>query len=189
MEGSDTLKRRNKWVIAGIAAVAVVIIIAGLALWNYHEQPQFCALCHEMEPYLESWNGSDFLAYEHAEEGVTCLDCHEPTLRQQVHEIVVHMQGDFKVPLKERKFPMDFCFDCHLPHEHTSYEQVIERTEDYTVDDEKVNPHDPHAGLEGMKRYECRRCHKVHKESPGINYCYGCHHLRDLVNCSECHGQ
>ena len=40
---------------------AVVIIVAGVALWNYHEQPQFCATCHIMQPYLESWQLTSFL--------------------------------------------------------------------------------------------------------------------------------
>ena len=67
--------------IAGIAAV--VIVIAGVALWNYHEQPQFCAICHIMQPYLESWESPPLLAQAHAEENITCLECHEPTIQQQ----------------------------------------------------------------------------------------------------------
>jgi formate-dependent nitrite reductase cytochrome c552 subunit len=194
------LKRRNIWVIVGVAAV-VVIIIAGVALWNYHEQPQFCATCHIMQPYLESWESSPFLAYAHAEEEVTCLECHEPTIEQQVHELIVTVKGDYDNPLQEREFPKEECFECH---EHESYEQLIELTKDYAVDGEQINPHvytvdsealapdayivdseapDPHDSEQG----ECYQCHKVHRESPGIDYCYECHHDAIFLKCSECH--
>ncbi|MDY7080379.1 MAG: ammonia-forming cytochrome c nitrite reductase subunit c552 [Chloroflexota bacterium] len=177
--------------ILGIAAV--VIVIAGVGFWEYHKQPQFCGTCHEMEPYVESLNQPASSAGKHAAEGMVCLDCHEPTIEQQVHELVVHVQGDFRVPLKQRKFENEFCFDCHLPNEHTSYEQVIERTQDYIIDGENVNPHDPHADVEGaeQERRECYVCHEIHGEGespePDITYCYGCHHSRTFVSCNECH--
>ena len=28
--------------------------VGAVGSWQYHEQPQFCATCHIMEPYLES---------------------------------------------------------------------------------------------------------------------------------------
>ena len=326
------MKRRNIGVIVGVAAV--IIVIAGVALWKYHEQPQFCAICHIMQPYLESWESPPLLAYAHAEDNVTCLECHEPTIQQQVDEGIKFVKNDYENPLKEREFDQEwclrchehgsyeeliqrteelelnphddshygemecrichkvhrasedycaqchgpvatgtgwitatqvlewwdpdmdcaychvmasyteslqdatllayahaqeglicldchelavleqvhevanagttelkqrefsneFCFDCHVPNEHTSYEEIIERTEDYTVDDEKVNPHaitvdpanpnDPHDSGEG--EIECFNCHKMHKESPGINYCYGCHHA-GVLSCGGCH--
>jgi cytochrome c nitrite reductase small subunit len=325
---SDTLKRRNIRVIVGLAAV--VVIVAGVAGWNYHEQPQFCATCHVMQPYLESWNGTGLLAYAHAEEGVTCLECHEPTIQQQVDELVTFVTNDYEIPLEEREFDQEwclrchehgsyeevaqrteelewnphdshygemecsichkvhrasedycaqchdpvatgtgwitatqpitqvlewwepdmdcvtchvmasyteslqdanlsaythaqeglacldcheqavleqvhaeaqpgtprlkvlrfsseFCFDCHVPNEHTSYEEVVERTKDYTVDGEEINPHDPHVGVEETGQYECYLCHRMHKESPLINGCYGCHHEETFENCSGCH--
>jgi hypothetical protein len=92
------------------------------------------------------------------------------------------VQGDFEVPLEERQF----CFDCHLPNEHTSYAEVIERTKEYTVDDEKINPHDPHAGLE-EPQLESRYCHQTHEESPLINGCHTCHMSGTFQSCSMCH--
>lgn len=83
--------------IVGIAAV--VIVIAGVALWNYHEQPQFCATCHIMQPYLESWESPSLLAHAHAEENITCLERHEPTIQQQVQEVGEFATKDYKAPL------------------------------------------------------------------------------------------
>ena len=330
------MSRKRRLAIAILSAIILLGVVGGVGFWKYHEQPQFCGICHIMDPYLESWQGSDLLAYAHAQEAVTCLNCHEPTLQQQMQELEVYVRGEFTVPLKERKFPVEFCFDCHLPHEHTSYEEiiqrtaglelnphdshiseinemdcsichkmhkpsedycaqchgpvatgpgwttpvspttevlvwepdmdctachvmvpyleslqdanllayahaqeglvcldchelavleqvheeavpgtpikarkfemdfcfdchlpnehtsyaeVIERTKEYTVDDQKINPHNPHAGVEGMEQLECSSCHKMHKESPLINYCYACHHAGTFANCSECHGE
>lgn len=167
-----------------VGAVVGVTIIAGVALWNYHEQPQFCATCHVMQPYLESWESSSFLVRAHAEEEIACLDCHVPTIQQQVDELIKNVKKDYENPLKVRKFPKEWCFQCH---EHGSYEELVQFTKDYIVDGEKVNPHDTHLGQE-----ECYRCHRMHKQSLGINYCYSCHHERTLANdCLNlgCHGQ
>ena len=158
MERSDTLKRRNFWVIVGIAVV--VIIIAGVALWNYHKQPQFCATCHIMQPYLESWESPPYLAHAHAEENIACLDCHEPTIGQQVQEGIKFVTGDYEIPLEERRFDKEWCLRCH---EHGSYEELIQRTEEL-----ERNPHDSHYG-----EMECRICHKMHRAS--VDYCAQCH--------------
>ena len=144
-----------------------------------------CAYCHVMASYTESLQDTTLLAYAHAQEELVCLDCHEQAVLEQVHE-----EAKTGAPrLKERRFSDESCFDCHVPNEHTSYEEVIERIKDYTVGDEKINPHDPHAGVEGsdQEQIECYYCHKMHKESPGINGCYGCHHSGTFENCSVCH--
>ena len=182
------MKRRKFLVIGGIAAV--VFLGAGTAGWSYHEQPNFCATCHIMEPYLESWNRSELLVHDHAMEGVDCLDCHEPTIQQQVDELVTFVSNDYEVPLAERQFGQDWCLRCH---EHGSVEQIIERTQDYEVNGEAVNPHDPHAAVEDMEiepePLECSDCHKMHRESPGLKSCYTCHHMGTFQGCVSmgCH--
>jgi cytochrome c nitrite reductase small subunit len=325
------MSRKRTVVIAVLLGVVAIGGVGAVGFWQYHEQPQFCATCHIMDPYLESWQSSEYGAAGHAEQGVACLDCHEPTFQQQMDELVMYVQGDFTVPLEEREYADDFCFDCHEanehtgyeevtqrtagleinPHdshlgemecatchkmhkpsedycaqchepvatgggwttevtttaevdlwapdmdcavchsmdpyseslqdsnllayahaeeglacldchdveevelvheeavpgarisgkkvemeacfechvanEHTSYEQVIGRTQDYTVDDEKINPHDPHAGLEKQDQFQCSLCHRMHEESLLINGCYGCHHEGTFESCSECH--
>ena len=109
-----------------------------------------CTACHVMDPYFESLQDSNLLAYAHAQEGLACLDCHELEAVEQVHEEAVAGTS-----IKERKVEMDSCFECHVANEHTSYAQVIERTKDYIIDDEKINPHDPHVGLEEDGQYQC----------------------------------
>ena len=159
--------------------------ITATQVLEWWEPGMDCAVCHVMESYTESLEDANLSAYTHAQEGLVCLDCHELAVLEQVHEVA--KAGVTR--LKRRRLPMESCFDCHVPNEHTSYEEVMERTKDYTVDGEKINPHDPHAGVEGseLEQLECYGCHKMHRESPGINYCYSCHHERTFENCSVCH--
>jgi cytochrome c nitrite reductase small subunit len=159
--------------------------ITATQVLEWWEPDMDCAYCHVMASYTDSLQDATLLAYTHAQEGLVCLDCHEQAVLEQVHE-----EAKSGAPrLKGRRFSKEFCFDCHVPNEHTSYEEVIERTKDYSIDDEKINPHDPHAGVEGseQEQFECYGCHKMHKESPGINYCYGCHMSGTFESCSVCH--
>jgi len=146
-----------------------------------------CSSCHVMDRYLDSLQDTNLLAYAHAEEALECLDCHEVEAAKQVHEEAV--AGE---PITERTVEMQFCFDCHIDNEHTSYEQLIERTRDYVVDEQNINPHDPHAGVEGTsEQYECSQCHQMHEKSPLINGCYSCHHSGTFESCSSsgCHAE
>jgi len=181
------LKGRKVWMVV-VASVVLIGIVAG-GFW-YHEQPQFCAVCHVMEPYLDSWEDSNpepLLANRHAQEDVACLDCHEATVSDQIHELVVFVKQDYRTPLMKRNYPQSTCFECHLENEHTSYKEIASRTQDYRVDGDSINPHDTHLGEE-----ECYRCHRMHSTSYEIEYCYmSCHHEETLASdCtnSGCHG-
>ncbi|HEM62267.1 MAG TPA: cytochrome c3 [Chloroflexi bacterium] len=159
------MSKRRIVIIGVLLGVVVIGGVGAIAFWEYHERPEFCATCHIMEPYLESWVSSDYGAYEHALESVTCLECHVPTVEQQVHELVVYMQGDYEIPLRELKYAKEDCYQCH---EHGTYEQIAEMTADL---EETVgaNPHaSPHYG-----DLDCRLCHKMHKDSE--DYCAQCH--------------
>ncbi len=158
------MSKKRMIVIAVLLGVVALGGVGAVGFWQYHEQPQFCATCHIMEPYLESWQASEYGAAAHAAQGVTCLDCHEPTTQQQVDELVAYVQGDFTVPLEERQFSDDFCFDCHLPNEHTSYDEVIQLTAGM-----ELNPHDSHL----VGEMDCETCHKMHGLSE--DYCAECH--------------
>lgn len=154
------MKKQKVWMIAGVAIV--VIGAAGMGLWNYHEKPQFCAACHVMDPYLASWEESSLEAHVHAQEDVACLDCHEPTIKQQVTELISFVTHDYETPLTELKVPQEECLACH---EHGNYAELAEATAD-----RERNPHESHWG-----EMECRLCHKMHK--PSELYCTQCHEV------------
>jgi cytochrome c nitrite reductase small subunit len=189
------MKKRYVWLAVGLMALAT-IVGGGVALWNYHEQPQFCAAaCHVMQPYLDSWQSSTPLAHAHAQADVTCLQCHEPNIQQQVTEVVHYVTGNYRTPLKERQFSDDFCLRCH-----GTREQLVEATQDYVAaDGTSVNPHartvdwsnpeSPHES--GTGTVECYRCHKMHQDVAPLEYCYGCHHERTFEKCSDsgCHDE
>jgi len=164
--------------------VACEVCHVEMAAWSPDTD---CALCH-MVPNVESLEDTSLLAYAHVEEGLVCLDCHNDLeALEQVHQYAV--PGG---PVSALRVETDFCLDCHVANEHTSYEQVIELTADYMIDDQNINPHDPHESLESAEYdlgpYECSSCHKMHGGSLLINNCYGCHHEGTFESCSKCHG-
>ncbi|MDH4207754.1 MAG: cytochrome c3 family protein [Anaerolineae bacterium] len=156
----------KKWIILIAVLLAAVVVggVGAVAFWEYHEQPQFCGTCHIMDPYVESWQSSALGANAHAEYDITCLDCHVPTLEQQISELAMYVTGDYQTPLNELKYPKESCYECH---EHGTYEQIVEMTAEL---EETVgaNPHASHYG-----ELECRLCHKMHKQSE--DYCAQCH--------------
>jgi len=166
-------------VATGTGWTVPVSLTAEIDVWS---PDMDCATCHVMVPYLESLEDTNLLAYAHVQQGLDCLDCHELEVVEQVHEEAVP-----GTRIKGRSVEMEFCFDCHIPNEHTSYEEIISRTQDYIIENEEINPHEPHVGLEETGQYECFYCHQMHKESPLINGCYVCHHQRSFESCSTCH--
>lgn len=170
------MKKHNIWFLA-IIIVIVLFAGTGWVTWEWHETPHFCGhSCHVMDSYYESYTDTEggMLASKHAEAGVTCLDCHEPDIEEQLHELQVFITGDYIYPLKTRKFENDFCFDCHLSeNNHADYDEVKETTLDWEEEYNR-NPHDsPH-----WHNLECYMCHKSHQDS--VIYCSECHLMPDL---------
>ena len=159
--------RRRKWpVVAGVVAVVVVLAGAGFMVW--HEQPSFCnAICHDpMDPYVEGYYSDDatLLAAAHRQDDVTCLQCHVPTLGEQVTEGIAWATGNFYTPLERRDLATNqFCLTdgCH------TRDEIAAATEDWGGND--FNPHASHT----TKEQECGDCHSVHRES--------------VMSCAECH--
>jgi len=214
------MKKKYK-IIGIIVAILFVPTLIGAIGWEYHEKPQFCANCHLIQPYVDSWtgdrvgetNGEPLLASLHASQDVICLNCHDQSIDEIYTEFMVFVKDEYRDPLKQREYDQEWCFRCH---DHTSREEIIERTKDYVFDYEieeqflaklaeqdtyhlgdegQINPHnfpvdsnnmdDPHG--DPTKLPDCFVCHKMHQESPGLEYCFTCHHSRVLAACSTCH--
>jgi hypothetical protein len=175
-------KRRRKLLIAlGAAVVVVAALGVGFAVW--HEQPSFCnAVCHQpMDNYVEGYYSQQagLLAADHSQADVSCLDCHEATLSDQIREGTVWLQGDFSVDeagfiVSESSAQMgtrEFCFKCHDDGDASTgkdWEQIVEATTEWGGD-EGVNPHKSHQGEE-----DCMTCHSSHQTS--------------IIACDSCHG-
>lgn len=184
-------KRGPKKSIVVAAVVVVVLVAAGAGLWTWHEQPSFCgAVCHTpMDGYLatfeadptasavDKWgnevaDASSMLSATHASLGKACLDCHEPTLEEQMGEGMSWATGGYAFPLDERatedltkatgKARDEFCLNesCH----NLTRDDLVELTADRGV----YNPH-----LEHHEELDCGTCHKAHRAS--VLYCSQCH--------------
>lgn len=161
-----------------ILMIVFIVIGAGIggAVLKASENPAFCASCHIMEPYYESWYDSEshLLASRHATEDVDCHQCHEPTIATQLNELFLFVTKQYKVPLEKRDFDRDFCFECHTENGGaTTWEEAILAT-DYA----ESNPHDSHNGL-----LECNVCHNMHQ--PSQAFCAECHIFNWLDDLDE----
>lgn len=160
-EGKPRPRRGRRRALIVIGAVVVIVAVAAVAGWQWHEKPSFCnAFCHTpMDGYVENYYEGDGLARIHADADVTCLGCHEPTVSQQMSELVTWVSGDVTTPLVQRKFGNEMCTNCH-----GDFAELAERTADL-----KRNPHEnPHSDDN-----ECSMCHKSHADQ--VDYCGQCH--------------
>ena len=134
-----------------------------------------CSTCHVLE--TRSMTRTSLLAYQHAEAEENCLSCHDVSDLTITHKNV-SKETAVRVPVK--KYSQAFCFKCH-----GSYEDLIQSTKDSKVcTDSKgnvANPHDTHLG-----QSDCYNCHRMHRMSSGVKYCYTCHHA-GVFECGTCH--
>lgn len=172
---------------AGWTAGALTVQELGLQVF---EPNMDCTSCKSMTPYVESLENQELSAGVHAAEGLVCIDCHE-----QDELETTHLEAKPGTRVRALKVSDEFCLGCHVENEHSSYEQVIERTKDFVTEGQNVNPHDPHP--EGMseqyqvydRQFDCSQCHKMHQQLLPIEGCYTCHHERTVEKCSDCHKQ
>ena len=117
-------------------------------------------------------DSSTMLAAVHAAEGDTCMDCHVPTMSEQISEGLAWVSGNYSFPLLERnasdlteasgRNADELCLNeaCH----NLTREDLIEKTSHM----DPYNPHSPH-----HMELECTTCHKAHRAS--VLYCSQCH--------------
>lgn len=195
-------RKRRRLITLGVVAAVLVAAVCGF--WVWHEHPSFCStFCHTPmadfveiydqepgQPGVDKWgnpvsNTSGMMAVTHRAEDYQCIDCHVPTLSQQINEVGVWLTGNYTVPMIERNGIQlcedglrdesngdSFCMNesCH----NISKDELAEMTADYDY-----NPHDYFTGnlkeTQGhdMLHLQCTDCHKGHRAS--VNYCSQCH--------------
>jgi hypothetical protein len=182
-------KKWPQWIIIPIGFLLVAAIVGlglGLVKGVQASTPSVEAMFSPTSTYEASLQNPDLLAYAHYQEGLECLDCH----KWETGQISAAAMAEGSAVQSLTK--MDFCLDCHVDNEHTSYEQVAGRTTDYVLDGENINPHDPHPDDPQVEAIPCDTCHKMHSESLLSEGCYAswCHHDRIFESCSSgsgCH--
>lgn len=171
-DGAAPRRPKRKWPVA-VGIVAAVVIVAGAGFWTWHEQPAFCnAICHEpMDPYVEGYFNDEALeSHAHQVAGVTCLQCHEAKIDEQVREGIAWVTGDFEVGEDGMIATVGVRSDagmCAASGCH-DYAEVVAATADWGGE-AGVNPHESHQGYE----LDCSSCHVEHAQS--IMYCNTCH--------------
>lgn len=185
-------KRRKRGITIGV--ICAIVVVAGAGFWVWHEQPSFCnAICHApMDPYLETYEGSSgesgvdkwgnfvedmdtLMVVQHKEEAdMTCLDCHIPTIGEQVSEGVHWVGGTYDYPLDERSLT-DLNAYRHLPNaeEFCMNEACHNTTRDELARLTGGQKYNPHVTIAGHRQLQCSDCHKAHRQS--VMACTRCH--------------
>jgi cytochrome c3-like protein len=156
------------WKIALVVLVVVIGAAGGGRVWlnGRIQTTEYCASCHVIAPYYNSWKSAGFLANTHAQAKIVCQDCHTRTVKAAMTELVSNVTHSYEVPLKDHRVRPEDCLRCH-----GSYEYLGELTKDLKGPDGYSlgrNPHDSHWG-----RLDCGICHKMHKAS--VDFCSACH--------------
>lgn len=179
----------KKWPIV-VGTVALVFVVAGMGFWVWHEQPGFCAaICHTpMDPYVETYDQplgeagvdkwgnevadtSSMLAVAHKASGKTCLDCHVPTLGEQMAEGASWVTGGYGVPLQEATLADLGAARGVASDEFCLNESCHNLTRDDLANATAGMTRNPHLAYHGD--ISCDSCHKAHRAS--VNYCTQCH--------------
>ncbi len=182
-----------------IGIVAAVVVVAAVGLFVWHEQPSFCsAICHTpMDPYLptyeaepgqpavDKWgnaipDAAGMMAATHrVEANADCMDCHVPTLGEQIGEGMSWVTGNYELVSTEAYDNVmmersqadlveargvdedEFCLNsgCH----DMTREELEASTADLAFN--------PHSSAHGDMA--CGTCHKAHRQS--VMYCSKCH--------------
>lgn len=202
-------KRKLTWkkpskktgIIAGV--VAAVIVVAGAGFWVWHETPSFCgSICHTpMDPYLATYeaepaegatdkygntiDGSTMLAAVHRVDGeATCLDCHKPTLSQQIGEGLSWVSGSHEAVANET-------YGAVITERSTSQLTAAlgKNYDDFRLNDACHELLD-REGLAKMTSYMDKNFHDQTNSPHGeIAECGDCHkaHTQSVVMCTQCH--
>jgi nitrate/TMAO reductase-like tetraheme cytochrome c subunit len=148
-----------------IGAVIVILLAVGIGGYGIHQSntnPNFCGICHIMEPNVTSYLTSNNLDNVHDQANVECKECHDYPLDAEIASGVNFLIGNYSVgddgKLLAVKYDDEMCLQCHISYEH------LAKSTDYL----KKNPHSSHLG-----QLACNTCHVSHGEQ--IDYCSTCH--------------
>jgi cytochrome c nitrite reductase small subunit len=163
----------SKGFLIGVCVLAIVIVAIAAGAMHVKTRAQttdYCAGCHVIAPYYNTWKSSPYLAHSHEELGIVCQDCHTRTARAALIELMRNATRSYEIPLKEHRVHPEECLRCHA-----SYTALASRTRNLKGPDGFAlgrNPHDSHWG-----QLDCGICHKMHRAS--VDLCAGCHGFAD----------
>jgi nitrate/TMAO reductase-like tetraheme cytochrome c subunit len=123
--GRGRIKVRRRAFMYALAVpflLALVFLVAG-AFLEYHDEPSFCANCHSMDPFYDTFEtpANNSMMSVHSEEGAGCTACHVgPGYAGQVGsfltvpgEVAGELARDYGKGDFERELPSRNCLKCH----------------------------------------------------------------------------
>ncbi len=164
-ENQTEEKKKFNWGKFAIIANIVLIVGIGIGLASMaiiHQSdtnPNFCATCHNMESYVDSYLNGHTMDNVHAEAGVQCKECHSAyDIPAEIESGIKFITGNYDKSMPQRKFGDEVCNQCHISMEYIALQT------DFLF----RNPHASH-----WPDLKCRSCHISHGEQ--IDYCSECH--------------
>jgi len=180
-------KRLGKFSIVGLVAL-VIFTYTGL---QYSAKPEFCKICHYMEPYYDGWKTS-------THNMVPCVECHYPPSVEQelkgkvkaVTSFVQYFTGVYGksrpwVEISEGSCLREGCHNRRLLSGRENFGNIL-------------FDHTPHlTEMRRGKKLRCTSCHSqiVQREHMTVTTttCFLCHFKRvpgekTLDDCNLCHG-
>jgi nitrate/TMAO reductase-like tetraheme cytochrome c subunit len=182
-----TAKRLGKITIVGVIALIILTFIGV----QYSAKPEFCKLCHFMDPYYDSWKAS-------THNMVPCVECHYPPgvekeLKGKVQaltSVVQYFTGTYGkgrpwVEISDNSCLREGCHNQRLLLGKENFGNIL-------------FDHTPHlTEMRRGKRLRCTSCHSqiVQGEHMTVtkSTCFLCHFKRvpgekTLDDCNMCHG-
>jgi cytochrome c nitrite reductase small subunit len=168
-----------------IGAFSFLILFSAIAIL-FTSRPNFCAICHEQDAQVKSWENS-------IHRKVNCISCHIepgliPLLKDKifaVKSVYFHFFGGYETPINnESKLSLhmtkESCMRCHMATGKRVYKNSF------------IMDHKKHVDVAEL---ECPVCHnRVAHEIEGyedrlsMEYCLTCHDGKTLRNdCEFCH--
>jgi nitrate/TMAO reductase-like tetraheme cytochrome c subunit len=182
-----TVKNLGKISIVGLVAAGILTFI-GL---QYSAKPEFCTVCHYMDPFYESWKTS-------SHNMVPCVECHYPPSVQEelkgkikaVTSFVQYFTGVYGksrpwVEISDNSCLREGCHSRRLLSGRANFGDIL-------------FDHTPHlTQMRRGKKLRCTSCHSqiVQREHMTVtkSTCFLCHFKRvpgekSLDDCNLCHG-
>ena len=202
---AEPARKKKKWPVV-LGVIAAILVLAGIGMWTWHEQPSFCgAICHtSMDAYLETYDQEDnaegidkygnavsnthaMLVQSHKSNGVACLNCHIPALDQQLGEMMETITGNYTVvqraggngfALKEVSLA-ELQEHAHQPNESGTGDEFCLRSGCHDMERADL------AKLTGSMEFNPHAC--PHTEFA----CSDCHksHRASTLVCTQCHAE
>ncbi len=191
-------KPKRTWLrrLALLALTAFLIALpSGYGFMEYSTTPQFCSSCHNMVPYVKSWESSS-----HGKAGVTCIDCHfEPG-------VIETLEGKWKASTQLIKYltstegskPWAQVSDVSCMRGGCHSTRLLEGKVDFKIGRTSIPfDHTPHlTEMRRDKKLRCTSCHSQIVQGQHLTVttstCLLCHFKGatadpKLSQCTTCH--